>query len=105
MACDLAKNGRDAVEIFASAQLHTYDAILMDIQMPVMGGFEATQRIRHLGRADAKTIPIIALSADAFASTQRHAEENGMDGFISKPIDRKLLIRSLEELILEGKEI
>ncbi|MBQ5431560.1 MAG: response regulator [Lachnospiraceae bacterium] len=105
MECDIARNGRDAVEIFASAQQHTYDAILMDIQMPMMGGFEATQRIRHLGRPDAKTIPIIALSADAFASTQRHAEENGMDGFISKPIDRKLLIKCLIELVQEGREI
>lgn len=104
MESDIARNGRDAVEIFASAGEHTYDAILMDIQMPVMGGFEATQRIRHLGRSDAKIIPIVALSADAFASTQRHAEENGMDGFISKPIDRKLLIKSLVELLQEGTD-
>lgn len=94
-----AENGRVAIEMFADSFEGEYSAILMDIQMPGMGGFEATSHIRSMTRNDAKTIPIIALSADVFETTKNHAREIGMDDFIAKPIDRRQLIKKLSELI------
>lgn len=98
---DVAVNGRDAVEKFAAAPPGTYDFILMDIQMPEMNGRDAARAIRNLDHKDAKTIPIFALSADAFVEDQRLSIASGMNGHFSKPIDfekiRKEIGRTLKE--------
>lgn len=84
---DVAENGKEAVEKFAASEPGTYDFILMDVQMPVMDGREATMEIRRLPREDADKILIFALSADAFVEAQRYSIQCGMDGHFSKPID------------------
>ena len=98
---DVAVNGRDAVDKFAASLPGTYDFILMDIQMPEMNGRDATRAIRKLDHKDAKTIPIFALSADAFVEDQRLSIASGMNGHFSKPIDfekiRKEIGRTLKE--------
>ena len=71
------------------------DVVLMDIRMPVMDGYEATKRIRALPRADAKTVPIIAMTADAFADDVKKCLQAGMNGHIAKPIDPKILYNEL----------
>ncbi len=84
---DVAENGKEAVDKFASSAPGTYDFILMDVQMPVMDGREATMAIRKLPRPDASKILIFALSADAFVEAQRYSMQCGMNGHFSKPID------------------
>ena len=84
---DVAENGQAAVDRFASSAPGDYDVILMDIQMPVMDGRTAARTIRALARPDAKTIPIFALSADAFVEDERQSREAGMNGHLTKPID------------------
>lgn len=84
---DVAENGQIVQDVFAAAPAGTYDLILMDIQMPLVDGRTAARRIRAMDRADAKTIPIFALSADAFVEDQRLSLESGMNGHFSKPID------------------
>lgn len=86
-AVDLAVNGEEAVTCFTSHPEGYYDFILMDVQMPVMGGREATRTIRGLQRTDADKIPIFALSADAFVEDERKSIESGMNGHFAKPID------------------
>ena len=76
-----------------------YDAILMDIRMPEMDGLEATKRIRALDRADAKTIPIIALTANAFDEDVQRSMQAGLDAHLSKPVEPELLFETLENLI------
>ena len=76
-----------------------FDVILMDIMMPVMNGYEATKRIRSLDREDAKTIPIIAMTANAFTEDRLRAKEAGMDEHIAKPVDVKLLVKVIHELL------
>ncbi|MDD3403882.1 MAG: ATP-binding protein [Hespellia sp.] len=88
---ECAANGRIAVEMFRKKQPGYYDVILMDIQMPELNGWEATRVIRSLDRADAHTIPILALSADAFVEDKRKSVEMGMNGHVAKPIDFKEL--------------
>ena len=92
---EVAVNGRLAVEAFTASEPGRYDTILMDIQMPEMNGWEAAAAIRALERPDAKTIPIYALSADAFVEDKRHSVEIGMNGHISKPIDFDELERTI----------
>ncbi len=94
-----AVNGEEAVFIFKSSALFSIDAILMDMQMPVMDGCEAARTIRALDRDDAKSIPIIAVTANAFAEDIQKTANAGMNGHISKPIDFKILTKTLEELI------
>ncbi len=89
--CDIVENGQLAVERFDSSQEGEYDAILMDVQMPVMNGYDATRAIRNLRREDAKKIPIIAMTANAFAEDEREALNAGMDVHLAKPIDIELL--------------
>ena len=91
-ACD----GKEALEKFASSAEHAYDVILMDIQMPEMDGWEATEAIRKLNRADAD-IPIFAMSANAFVEDRRHSMEVGMNGHINKPVDYEELRRMIGE--------
>ena len=86
-SCEVVENGRLALERFKAASAAEFDAILMDIQMPEMNGYEATRAIRALDRDDAKTIPIIAMTANAFVEDVRDAMEAGMNAHIAKPID------------------
>jgi len=81
----LAQDGKEAVEIFGKSDEGTYDLILMDIMMPKMDGYQATRIIRAMDRQDAKQIPIIAMSANAFDEDKRNSVEAGMNAHISKP--------------------
>ena len=96
---DVAVNGRIAVEMFASHPEGYYDAILMDMRMPEMDGLEATKAIRAMGRSDARTIPIIALTANAFDEDVQRSMQAGLDAHLSKPVEPEALFRTLEELI------
>ena len=91
-----AENGKICVDKFKESQEGFYDAILMDIRMPVMNGYQATEEIRALGRSDAK-IPIIAMTADAFAEDIQKCMEAGMNAHIAKPIDIQEVTRQLEK--------
>ena len=99
--CEVVSNGKLALERFLEAPPDRYDMILMDVQMPVMGGYEATRKIRACGHPRAGSIPIVAMTANAFAEDVRHALDAGMNGHLSKPINmdavRELLGRLREE--------
>ena len=95
IAVDLAENGKIAVEKFKCSEEHAYDMILMDIMMPEIDGLEAARIIRTLGRADSSTVPIIALSANAFSEDVKRSLESGMNEHLSKPIDVKQFRRVL----------
>ncbi|PWM36211.1 MAG: PAS domain S-box protein [Clostridiales bacterium] len=97
--CVVKTDGMQAVRAFAEAGPGTYDAVLMDIQMPVMNGYEATRAIRALERPDAKTIPIIAMTANAFTEDIQAALEAGMNEHVAKPIDLKVLWETLNRLL------
>ena len=99
MEVDLAENGRIAVELFGSHEPGYYDAILMDMRMPEMDGLEATRAIRNLKKADAKQIPIIALTANAFDEDVQQSMQAGLDAHLSKPVEPKALFETLENLI------
>ena len=94
-----AWNGQEAVDIFRKSRPGEFDAILMDIMMPVMNGYEAAKMIRSLDREDAKVIPIIAMTANAFTEDKMRAKEAGMDEHIAKPVDGKLLVKVINELV------
>ena len=94
-----AWNGQEAVDLFKESEPGEFDAILMDIMMPVMNGYEATKRIRSLDREDAKEIPIIAMTANAFTEDRIRAKKSGMNEHIAKPIDTKRLIKVIHELV------
>ena len=98
-----AWNGQEAVELFRKSVAGEFDVILMDIMMPVMNGYEATKMIRSLDREDAKVIPIIAMTANAFTEDKMRAKEAGMDEHIAKPVDGKLLVKVISEFV-ENKE-
>ena len=99
---DHAENGKLALDKFSAGDVHHYDAILMDIRMPVMDGLETARKIRALDRADAKTIPIIALTANAFDEDVQRSLQVGMNAHLSKPIEPDRLYQTLEELIWES---
>ncbi|WP_251318452.1 hybrid sensor histidine kinase/response regulator [Flintibacter muris] len=94
-AVECAPDGTDAVEMVSRAEEHYYDAILMDVQMPVMDGYEATRTIRTLPRKDVKDLPIIAMTANAMEEDKEAALKNGMDAHISKPLDIGLFLSIL----------
>ena len=94
-----AWNGQEAVELFRKSEPGEFHAILMDIMMPVMSGYEAAKTIRSLERADAKVIPIIAMTANAFTEDRLSAKEAGMDEHIVKPVDAKVLVKVIHELV------
>ena len=95
MSMDLAVNGKDGVEIFTHAMPHTYDAILMDIRMPLMDGIEATQIIRQSTHPESDIIPIIAMTADAFDEDRQRTRDAGMNAHITKPINPQELFTTL----------
>ena len=94
-----AWNGQEAVELFEKSRPGEFDVILMDIMMPVMNGYEAAKMIRSLDREDAKEVPIIAMTANAFTEDRIRAKEAGMDDHIAKPVDAKLLVKVIHELL------
>ena len=98
-----AWNGQEAVEIFKKSRPDEFDVILMDIMMPIKNGYEAAKMIRALDRDDAKTVPIIAMTANAFTEDRLKSKESGMNEHIAKPIDAKLLVKVISEFV-ENKE-
>ena len=92
-------DGQEAVELFRNSEPGEFDVILMDIMMPVMNGYETTKMIRSLDREDAKAIPIIAMTANAFTEDRIRAKEAGMDEHIAKPVDVGLLIKVIHKLV------
>ena len=94
-----AWNGQEAVELFRKSALGELNVILMDVMMPVMNGYEATKMIRSLDREDAKRIPIIAMTANAFTEDRIRAKEAGMDEHIAKPVDMELLVKVIHKLL------
>ena len=100
---DHAVNGKVAVEMFAKSEPHYYDAILMDVRMPEMDGLEAASTIRKLDHPDAKTIPIIAMTANAFDEDVQRSLQAGMNAHLSKPVEPEHMYLTLQELI--GKNI
>ena len=98
-SCEVAGNGQLALERFSQAEAGTFDAILMDVQMPVMNGYDATRAIRALPRSGAAAIPIIAMTANAFAEDEKAALDAGMDAHVPKPLDIELLKRVIQQLV------
>ncbi len=96
---DETVNGKQAIEVFQQSEPGYYDLIFMDIQMPIMDGYEATRAIRELPHPDAKTIPIIAMTANAYKEDIDKALANGMNGHIAKPIDLNLIYRTLHKYL------
>ena len=94
-----AWNGQEAVELFKKSRSGEFDVILMDIMMPVMNGYEATKMIRALDREDAKEVPIIAMTANAFTEDRIRAKEAGMDEHVAKPVDGELLVKVIHKLV------
>ena len=98
-----AENGKIAVEMFEASPIGYYDGVLMDVRMPVMDGLEATASIRKLDRPDAKTVPIIAMTANAFDEDVQLSLQAGMNAHLSKPVEPERLYQTLEELIWEAE--
>ena len=96
---DTANDGTVAVEKMEKADKGTYDLILMDVQMPIMDGYEATRRIRNFKDADKASIPIIAMTANAFEEDRQNAVNAGMNGHIAKPIDVSILMQELKNIL------
>ncbi len=99
---DHAENGRIVVEMFEKSPEGFYDAVLMDVRMPEMDGLEAAKAIRALDRPDAKIVPIIALTANAFDEDVQRSLQVGMNAHLSKPVESEHLYQTLEELIWEA---
>ena len=98
-----AENGKEAVDIFKASGQGTLDLILMDIMMPVMDGIEAAKKIRMMDRPDAKMIPIIAMTANAFADDKQKTKEAGMDAHLSKPLNEKSLMEIIKKYVTKNK--
>ena len=92
-------DGQEAVELFRNSEPGEFDVILMDIMMPFMNGYEAAKIIRSLDREDAKEVPIIAMTANAFTEDRIKAKEAGMDEHVAKPVDVELLIKVIHKLV------
>ena len=100
---DHAWNGREAIDLFEKSTAGIYAAILMDVRMPEMDGLEAAAAIRTLDRPDAKRIPIIALTANAFDEDVQRSLQAGMNAHLSKPVEPDHLYQALGELIFEAE--
>ena len=94
-----AENGSIGVDAFANSEENEFNAVLMDIRMPIMDGLEATTKIRALNRQDAKSVPIIAMTANAFAEDKQLSKSAGMNDHLSKPIEPQLLYKTLADYI------
>ena len=103
-AVECAENGSEAVEAVKSHRPWYYDIVLMDIQMPVMNGYEAARAIRALGRTDTRLLPIVALSANARAEDVELSKESGMNDHVAKPFDAENLIRVVNREIGESRK-
>ncbi|MEG1868967.1 MAG: response regulator, partial [Clostridiales bacterium] len=103
LTVEVAENGLQAIENFAQNEVGYYDAILMDIRMPVMDGLTAAKSIRHMRKADAKTIPIIAMTANAFEEDIEKTKDAGMNAHLAKPIEPLLLYQTIQSFL--DKEI
>ena len=103
-SCEIVENGQQALERFAQAKKGEFDAILMDVQMPEMNGYEATRAIRTLQREDARQIPIIAMTANAFADGEKEALDAGMNIHVAKPIDIELLKKAIKQCMEDREE-
>ena len=101
--CEIVENGQLAVERFAASAEGEFDAILMDVQMPVMNGYEATKAIRALNREDAGEIPIIAMTANAFAEDEKEALRSGMNVHLAKPVDVELLKEIIRQHVVKRR--
>ena len=101
----VARNGREAVDIFANAPEGTFDLILMDVMMPVMNGYEATETIRGMARSDAKTIPIIAMSANAFQDDIQKSRSVGMNDHLPKPLSTEKLLSAIAQQVKQKEKM
>ena len=99
-----AKDGQEAVELFVDSDIHRYDVVLMDIRMPVMNGLEAAKEIRAMEREDAKSIPIIALTANAYEEDVKNCLDAGMNAHIAKPIDPLKMYAAIAEVLEESDQ-
>ena len=95
---DRAENGRVCVDMMRTAEEGSYELIFMDIQMPEMNGLEATRAIRKLEDPWASSIPIVAMTADAFSENVTECLDAGMDGHIAKPVDIKIVIKEIRRI-------
>ena len=100
---DTAENGQEAVDLVAASAPDYYDLVLMDIQMPVMDGHEATRRIRNLEDKELAKVPVVAMTANAFDEDRKAAKECGMNGFISKPINMQEVVQALRMCLQDHK--
>lgn len=98
-----AVNGRDAVDRFEASEEGTFDLVLMDIMMPVMDGLSAAKEIRGLARSDARSIPIFAMTANAFPEDRRASREAGMNEHLSKPLNQKELFTTIRKYLIPEK--
>ena len=99
-----AENGKVACDLVAASEPGYYDAVLMDIQMPVMDGYEATRAIRALPDKELAAIPVLAMTANAFKEDEEAAKEAGSQAHIAKPIDVKILMNTLTNVLLEAEK-
>ena len=100
---DTAENGQEAVDLVAASAPDYYDLVLMDIQMPVMDGHEATRRIRNLKDKELAKVTVVAMTANAFDEDRKAAKECGMNGFISKPINMQEVVQALRMCLQDHK--
>jgi len=99
VTCEVAHNGLEAVQRVVDSSEHWFNLILMDIRMPVMDGIEATRRLRKLDREDARTIPIVALTADAYSNQKEAIMDSGMTGYLTKPVQPHELLQALRDIL------
>ncbi len=96
---NLAENGKEAVDILLNKEVGSYDVVLMDVQMPVMNGYEATKAIRESGNEELAKIPVIAMTANAYQEDYNNAINAGMDGYVTKPIDIEMINKTIDEVL------
>ena len=101
LVIDIVGDGTEAVDTIKNVEAGTYDLILMDIQMPIMDGYEATRQIRAMEDAERSSVPIVAMTANAFDEDRQRAMEAGMNGHVAKPIDISKLMDTLKDILLD----